>query len=1036
MSLLRWMGVTPQTSNPQGRGNGQPQAASKALEGSQIGAADAKRFGLENFGNTCYANSMLQALYFCEPFRELVVNSPDRSYLYPSPPPLPAQSSVTASTSTQPQSSSSTAKQPAKGDGKNGTSAHKRPISGSHQANGDARGESSSKATDADDSKGSSNNTATVASGPPIPAYPPTLFSALRSLFVHISQNTGDKGIVAPQAFISKLKKENEQFRTTMQQDAHEFLIYLINRVMEDMEEEDKLIQKREKAGLDKEKAPTLNPSGIEDLTTSIITTTSVSQGMSNSIDNQKLTFVHSLFEGTLTSETRCLTCETVSSRDEMFLDLSIDIEQNSSVTACLRQFSASEMLCQRNKFFCDSCCGLQEAEKRMKIKRLPNVLALHLKRFKYQEELGKYVKLNYRVAFPFELRLFNTVDDAVDMDRRYELYAIVVHIGGGPTHGHYITIIKAQGTWYVFDDNSVDAIKESDISKYYGDGGSGTGYVLFYQAVDLDREALGLKPEPVVPMTQTGSLKAGTGPPSPAVPISVEPSSPVNGTSGNAAVTTSPPPSPSALLINGPKIDIPPRSSSPSELGQVAGSPSASPIVLPQPSSGGFFSSLRHSRSLKAAERASASAALAPPVPVPVIGSTNANGPNATASEKDKEEKLSGGWLSFRSKEKRRDSISQGGSTTTSHSQNASSAPPSSPKPPTTPTVPSSPRVSTMTRRPSTAGTSLLEQLPPLPTAAVPLPSQTHNHTPSSAIEQQTTDRRASATDTPAVDGSDSLSGSSSWTSGVAPNTLVEIPPLPKDLPPVPALVASDLTSTPLAIPLTINTTDDVLAPPKTLTQSPSQSALSIPGTSAGDPISANDRIPVTASATISSVAGSSSRLSMSSHATTSAAPLTSPHRTNKQSIKDLREAVKAKKSAEAVAKKNKEKQEEERRRAEKAERDRERAERERIDREKERIEKEKEKEHKSGKRASRKMSLGLSGLSLWSRDKDKDKDKEKDKHTASLPAALRTGRSHATEDRPEPAQSDGHVQSPENQDVVRKALSPEGHFVPTFNF
>ena len=78
-----------------------------------------------------------------------------------------------------------------------------------------------------------------------------------------------------------------------------------------------------------------------------------------------KHTLVHQLFEGILTSETRCLTCETVSSRDESFLDLSIDIEQNSSVTACLRQFSASEMLCQRNKFFCDSCCDLQEAEKR-----------------------------------------------------------------------------------------------------------------------------------------------------------------------------------------------------------------------------------------------------------------------------------------------------------------------------------------------------------------------------------------------------------------------------------------------------------------------------------------------------------------------------------------------------------------------------------------------------------------------------------------------------------------------------------------------
>lgn len=46
-------------------------------------------------------------------------------------------------------------------------------------------------------------------------------------------------------------------------------------------------------------------------------------------------------------------------------MDLSLDIEQNSSVTSCLRQFSASEMLCHKDKFYCDECCGLQEAEKR-----------------------------------------------------------------------------------------------------------------------------------------------------------------------------------------------------------------------------------------------------------------------------------------------------------------------------------------------------------------------------------------------------------------------------------------------------------------------------------------------------------------------------------------------------------------------------------------------------------------------------------------------------------------------------------------------
>jgi hypothetical protein len=110
---------------------------------------------------------------------------------------------------------------------------------------------------------------------------------------------------------------------------------------------------------------------------------------LGESFEESPKTWVHRLFEGVLTNETRCLTCETVrsldhlkgvvlgegadgpvnspqvTSRDEAFLDLSIDIEQNSSVTACLRQFSASEMLCQRNKFSCDKCCGLQEAEKR-----------------------------------------------------------------------------------------------------------------------------------------------------------------------------------------------------------------------------------------------------------------------------------------------------------------------------------------------------------------------------------------------------------------------------------------------------------------------------------------------------------------------------------------------------------------------------------------------------------------------------------------------------------------------------------------------
>lgn len=72
--------------------------------------------------------------------------------------------------------------------------------------------------------------------------------------------------------------------------------------------------------------------------------------------------FVHSLclnMQGILTNETRCLRCETVTARDETFLDLSLDIEQNSSITSCLKNFSSTETLNAEDKFFCDKCCRL-----------------------------------------------------------------------------------------------------------------------------------------------------------------------------------------------------------------------------------------------------------------------------------------------------------------------------------------------------------------------------------------------------------------------------------------------------------------------------------------------------------------------------------------------------------------------------------------------------------------------------------------------------------------------------------------------------
>ncbi|VDP04090.1 unnamed protein product [Soboliphyme baturini] len=353
----------------------------KEIKNEQL-PANEHFFGLVNFGNTCYCNSVIQALYFCRPFREKIL-----SYK------------------------------------------HQVKKSGCQKEN---------------------------------------LLTCLADLFHNINSQKKRVGTIAPKKFIGRLKKENELFDNYMQQDAHEFLNYLLNTVADILKEE----SRQEKRGCN---APMLK---------------NVNAHLPQNKPSHS--WVHEIFQGTLTNETRCLNCESLSSKDEDFLDLSVDVEHNTSITHCLREFSATETLCNEHKYYCDVCCSKQEAQKRMRIKKLPLILALHLKRFKYIEQYNRYMKLSYRVLFPLELRLFNTSDDAVNPDRMYDLVAVVVHCGSTVNRGHYITIVKSQGFWLVFDDDIVDKIDSMNIEDFFGMAGdsgfqknSESGYILFYQARD-----------------------------------------------------------------------------------------------------------------------------------------------------------------------------------------------------------------------------------------------------------------------------------------------------------------------------------------------------------------------------------------------------------------------------------------------------------------------------------------------------------------------------------------------------------------------
>ncbi|KAI0383758.1 cysteine proteinase [Hypomontagnella monticulosa] len=448
-----------------------------------------KFFGMENFGNTCYCNSIVQALYYTVPFREQVLKFPPLS---PSETPNGNRPRVNVQI--------------------------RAPVVNG-AAHGGANGKQKAPGTaDAIEKRKQIN------AGQPQPVRPedkpdtpeykkkqamlkgPILelaqestetygmdectFTGLRDIFMALVDSNVRTGVLSPQRFLEIFKRDNEMFRNSMHQDAHEFYGLVLNDIISNVENTAKRLLTSQIAR---------SHDGVEESLKAALG--AVAKTTPNGTNSPGTGWVHDIFEGVLTSETKCLTCETASQRDETFLDLSIDLEEHTSVTACLQKFSAEEMLCERNKFHCDHCGGLQEAEKRMKIKRLPKVLALHLKRFKYTEDYSRLQKLFHRVVYPYQLRMFNTTEDAEDPDRLYELYAVVIHIGGNAYHGHYVSVIKTEDRgWLLFDDEMVEPVDKHYVRNFFGDKpGMACAYVLFYQEttfekVRAEQEAEGLE--------------------------------------------------------------------------------------------------------------------------------------------------------------------------------------------------------------------------------------------------------------------------------------------------------------------------------------------------------------------------------------------------------------------------------------------------------------------------------------------------------------------------------------------------------------
>ncbi|XP_023371922.1 ubiquitin carboxyl-terminal hydrolase 20 isoform X3 [Otolemur garnettii] len=239
---------------------------------------------------------------------------------------------------------------------------------------------------------------------------------------------------------------------------------------------------------------------------------------------------ISDIFDGSILSLVQCLTCDRVSTTVETFQDLSLPIPGKEDLAKlhsaiyqnvpakpgacgdsyaaqgwlafimeyvrwfvvsctpswfwgpvvtledCLTAFFAADELKGDNMYSCERCKKLRNGVKYCKVLRLPEILCVHLKRFRH--EVTYSFKISSHVSFPLEgldLRPF-LAKECTSQITTYDLLSVICHHGTAGS-GHYIAYCQnvINGQWYEFDDQYVTEVHETVVQ-------NAEGYVLFYR--------------------------------------------------------------------------------------------------------------------------------------------------------------------------------------------------------------------------------------------------------------------------------------------------------------------------------------------------------------------------------------------------------------------------------------------------------------------------------------------------------------------------------------------------------------------------
>ncbi|XP_029809327.1 ubiquitin carboxyl-terminal hydrolase 44 [Suricata suricatta] len=401
--------------------------------------------GLRNLGNTCYMNSVLQVLSHLLIFRQCFLKLDLNQWL-----------AVTANDKTsspyKPPPVTDTVYQVNECQGKDTGCAPSRHPSLSGLSGGASK----------------SGKMELIQSKEPSSQYI-SLCHELHTLFQVMW--SGKWALVSPFAMLHSVWRLIPAFRGYAQQDAQEFLCELLDKIQHELETTGTRL-------------PALIPTSQRKLIKHV------------------LNVVNNIFHGQLLSQVTCVACDNKSNTIEPFWDLSLEFperyqcsgkdttSQPCLVTEMLAKFTETEAL-EGKIYVCDQCnpkrrrfssksVVLTEARKQLMICHLPQVLRLHLKRFRWsghnnREKIGVHVGFEEILNMePYCCR--ESLKSLRPECFIYDLSAVVMHHGKGFGSGHYTAYCynSEGGFWVHCNDSKLSMCTMDEVCK-------AQAYILFY---------------------------------------------------------------------------------------------------------------------------------------------------------------------------------------------------------------------------------------------------------------------------------------------------------------------------------------------------------------------------------------------------------------------------------------------------------------------------------------------------------------------------------------------------------------------------